>query len=81
MIWGETKTTPKTRTIILLSVFEYQMDFYMRSLVYSTSRTSIIRMTKTNYIMPQDSLLYKALNVSIDLDHNGQNSWLSSVRH
>ncbi len=57
------------------------MDFYMRSLVYSTSRTSIIRMTKTNYIMPQDSLLYKALNVSIDLDHNGQNSWFSSVRH
>jgi hypothetical protein len=81
MIWGETKTTSKTRTIILLSLFEYQMDFYMRSLFYSTSRTSIIRMTKTNYIMPQESLLYKALNLSIDLDHNVQNSWLSSVRH
>ena len=28
--------------------------------------------------MPQDSLLYKALNISTDLD---QNSWFSSVRH
>jgi hypothetical protein len=81
MIWGDTEATSKTRTIILLSLFEYQMDFYMRSLFYSTSRTSIIRMTKTNYIMPQESLLYKALNLSIDLDHNGHNSWFSSVRH
>jgi hypothetical protein len=31
--------------------------------------------------MPQDSLLYKALNLSKDLDHNGQNSWFSNVRH
>ena len=31
--------------------------------------------------MPQDSLLYKALNLSKNLDHNGQNSWFSSVRH
>ena len=25
--------------------------------------------------------IYKALNLSKDLDHNGQNSWFSSVRH
>jgi hypothetical protein len=24
---------------------------------------------------------FKALNLSKDLDHNGQNSWFSSVRH
>jgi len=31
--------------------------------------------------MSQDSLLYKALNLSKDLNDNGQNSWFSSVRH
>lgn len=31
--------------------------------------------------MPQDSLLYKALNLSKNLDPNNQISWFSSVRH
>ena len=40
-----------------------------------------ISLIKSIVNMPQDSLLYKALNLLKDLDHNGQNSWFSSVRH
>ena len=49
--------------------------------IYITLIKSIINYYFRIVNMPQDSLLYKALNISTDLDHNGQNSCFSSVRH